>query len=215
MPYAAPHVFTGVSSIVKLQTERAADAQVQATTPSRKRIRRSGATLAENEARAVEINESTIPALIVCVALMTIAELSAEAPTKEESATQKELAIMALRGVIPDELADGYASPLWGNITALQAMAPQAGWAGMQWFLNIEPPEDREDLPSEEMDLDGFDRNGAESTVEPTSVNLRVQFGNVKAVAIDWLSEERKAQYATWRAGMMAKIEKLGIEAAG
>lgn len=215
MPYAAPHVFTGVSSIVKLQSERASDAQTQAITPSRKKVRRSGATLAESEARVVEINETTIPALIVCVALMTIAELSAEAPTKEETAVQKELAIMALRGVVPDELADGYASPLWGNITALQAMAPQAGWAGMQWFLNIEPPEDRGDLPPEEADLDGIDWNGAESTAEPSSVDLRVRFGNVKAVAIDWLSEERKAQYAIWRAGIMAEIEKLGVEAAG
>lgn len=206
-PDAAPHVFAGVSSVLKLQRD-------EVDTPSRKRQRKFGGDTPPTS--RAKVTEQNMTALISVITFYTLAELD-EAPETEEYIRQRRLAIKTLTKFDPQGPRDK--DGITADIESFMREA-QNGWLDMQWYQNIlkddemngeagvngslglegELADDEEALPKTRR------RNGTTRDDAPV---LRGGFGTMFNDSTDWLSDERRADYVRWKSRILSEIEKV------
>ena len=145
-PAAAPHVFTGVSSILSAIKEKA-----NAGTPARKRPRLLSAEAATEAAPATPIfEEKRIPALVAVVTMYTLSALTSP-PSPEEYLSLRQTAVKTLLKSVPG--IDSDETEIIDDIETFMREA-QNGWLEMEWYQNIQPPASDSDNEAEEKDGD-------------------------------------------------------------
>lgn len=201
-PLAAPHVYTGIESILPLMARMSAAAAAE--TPS-KRPRRAGN---ESKAPMATVPETKIFALVVVVFLYVVARMTTQDITPEEyeelrdKASRTVLELPAAKNVTFDEL-----SP---ETEDLMNVSQQEGWLQMEWFLNISPVQNIAEMEGIET-ADG--RAGRSTTIK--SLGLKggssdyIGLGTMLQDATDYLSERQRQDYATWKAKIMARVEEI------
>ncbi|QDS74548.1 hypothetical protein FKW77_007772 [Venturia effusa] len=217
-PAAAPHVFTGVSTVLSTIREK----ENAVTTPARKRPRLLSAPAThEAEIQAPSFETKRIPALIAVVTMYTLSALNSPPSPEEYSALRKNAITSLLKSVpaIESEEAD-----LTKDIEAFMREATN-GWLEMEWYQNIQPAQNSED---DAEDDGGGDGEGAEDEEEgPVSTKAsrrrekkkasqtddlaapKRAFGTMMTDATDWLSDDRRAHYRQWKAKILMQIEKI------
>jgi len=211
-PEAAPHVFAGVSSVLKAHRTDADELELQHT-PSRKRKRPSGAVGVP--VTNVSIGEEHITALITVITFYTLSELE-EAPDKEEYLNQRKLAVETLAMFEPGR--PRARKHMIADIELFMREA-QNGWLDMDWYRNIlydrrangSMAEDEAQSSEDEL-ADGIDEAICMSNAagaQESEVPIRRGFGTMFSDAVDWLSEDRKADYIQWKKKILAKIAEI------
>ena len=211
-PEAAPHVFAGVSSVLKVHRTNADELELQHT-PSRKRKRPSDAVGAS--ITNVSIDEEHITALIAVITFYTLSELE-ESPDKEEYLNRRKLAVETLTKFEPRRPRDK--KYMVADIELFMREA-QNGWLDMDWYRNILDDRqtngfmDEEGIRSSEDELaDGVDGAVGMSNAtgfRESDVPVRRGFGTMFSDAVDWLSEDRKADYIQWKKKVLTEIAEI------
>jgi origin recognition complex subunit 6 len=228
-PSAAPHVFVGVSTILKLLQEQ----MNSPATQSRKRVRRSPGDTPNT--KLFSFHDNQIPALIAVVAIYTLSVLSPQDfEGGEEYKKKKGLAIRTLLPLAPDESTTEDAI---SDDIELFLREAQNGWLDMEWYQNLTDQWRADDLTNEANDHGSVEedededeareeadgeatrrsRKAAHGINENGNLSKRVG-GGMMTPATDWLSDEKRREYMRWKAKFLVELEraekgksKLGI----
>lgn len=196
-PLAAPHVYTGVESILPLMARMSA---VAAETPS-KRARR---TTSAPQVPLAAVPDIKLCALVVMVFLYVLSRMTDEDVTPEQYDERLNLAIGTvlqtpnIKNVAQDEMIS--------ETEELMAVAQHEGWLQMEWFLNVSPPNDVDEM------------QGVESTSAPAArvpQGLKpggsdyIGLGTMLQDSTDYLGEHQRQDFKTWKARIMARYDEL------
>lgn len=215
-PDASPHVFAGVSSVLKAK-------QDEMDTPSRKRKRKS-----DDNASPVgreKTSKEDITPLIAVIAFYTISELD-EAPEANEYVRQRKLAINTLAKFDPRGRHDE--NEITAQIENMMREA-QNGWLDMDWYRNILKNSDmnveddelafaivENEVMEDELAQEGYvvprgeERKRRTQNSEDTV--LRGGFGSMFNDSTDWLSDARKADYVRWKSRILLEVKRVQRE---
>ena len=200
-PLAAPHVYTGVESILPLMARMAAAA---AETPSKRPRRAANAS----QAPMAAVAESRIFALVVVVFLYVLTRMMDENVTPE---LYDERQTMAIHTLLELPVATNVAyDELSLEIEELMAVAQQEGWLQMEWFLNVTPPTDQDEMEGINM----TDENASRLTASKylgfrNGESDYIGLGTMLQDATDYLGERQRQDYKTWKAKIMARVEEI------
>ncbi|TLD34798.1 origin recognition complex subunit 6-domain-containing protein [Venturia nashicola] len=217
-PNAAPHVFTGVSTVLNTIKERENDPGP----PLRKRPRLLSAPAANETATPAPTFEAKrIPALIAVVTMYTLSALTAP-PSPEEYTALRDTAIKSLLKSVPEIKSD--TTELVVDIEAFMREATN-GWLEMEWYQNIQPAQYSEDEVEQNLGDDGDEEEDDEGGAVATKASRRREqqknnrtnnlaapkraFGTMMTDATDWLSDERRANYRQWKSKIVQQIDKI------
>jgi origin recognition complex subunit 6 len=199
IPYTAPHVYVGVSSISRVIREQQASVT---STPSKKRVRRTTGNDAISTVVS-EFEEAHVPALIVVVGFFTLSHLQGP-PRPEDYVKLRKKAVDAVTRSTPDEVRKDDDS----TIAAVEALLREAenGWLDMEWYQNL--PQPVADSGEATDETNGAATEFVEDEERPIQrLELPKRgFGSMMTDTTDWLSDERRADYRHWKAGILNKI---------
>lgn len=195
-PNAAPHIYTGVASVLPLLERMAAAA---AETPS-KRPRRTGAT---SSSRGVP--ESRVLGLIAVIHFYVLSRILDQHITPERVIEWQNKAIATLIQLPNGQ--DLQHSDIEAEIESLMPMAQEEGWLQMEWFLNVGPADDGEEMdvidngvPKPKTTYIGDIKNGGSDYIG---------LGTMMQHATDYLGTRQREEYLIWKAGILARVEEL------
>jgi origin recognition complex subunit 6 len=152
-PSAAPHIYTGVEIIVPLLA-RMSVAAAAAETPS-KRPRR---TAAAAQTSASELSDTRILGLIAVVLFYVLSRMLDQDITPEQYTEWRERALATMLQLPAGKSTS--AADIEGEIDQLMPMAQEEGWLQMEWFLNVTPPTDGQEMDGVEMTGEGKSAGG-------------------------------------------------------
>lgn len=196
-PSAAPHVYTGVATILPLLARMSAAA---AETPS-KRPRRI-----TTPAASTEVTDSRALGLIAVILFYVIARISDQHITPELVVEWQDKAIATL--IATPSGQNVQASDLEAEIESLLPMAQEEGWLQMEWFSNV-------------LVQDGEEMDGVEATNGATKPKTSyiggfksggsdyIGLGTMMQDATDYLGSRQREEYKVWYAGIMARVEEI------
>lgn len=192
---AAPHVYTGVESVLPL-LERMAS--TSAESPS-KRPRRSAAT---SQPDSAALSDARTRALIIVIFLYVYNKMRDVDVTPEQYKEWRETAITVLLEQPNGE--DVAYDDLSLEAEELMPMAQSEGWLEMEWFMNVTPQED-------EQAMDGIEFSGAsaKSVVSQAGGSDYIGLGTMMQDATDYLGESRRQDYLRWKATIMARVQQI------
>lgn len=218
-PSAAPHVFTGVSTVLNFIKEK----ENGSGTPSRKRPRLLSTPTANGATTPAPAFEAKrIPALIAVVTMYTLSALIAP-PSPEEYPALRKTAIQTLLKSVPAIESDE--RELVEDIEAFMREATN-GWLEMEWYQNIQPAQNSEDEAEENVSEGGQeagkDKEGGPVPKKATqrrekqkknqtndSAAPKSAFGTMMTDATDWLSGGRRADYRQWKTKIIKQIDRI------
>lgn len=197
-PLAAPHIYTGVESILPLMARMAAAA---AETPSKRPRRAANAT----QAPMAAVSDTKKFALVVVVFLYVLARMMDQNVTPEQYIERRDTAVRILIE-LPAAKHVAY-SELSPETEDLMIVAQQEGWLQMEWYLNIAPVKDAGEMEGVEM----TDENISSSTlVGPRNGGSDyIGLGTMLQDTTDYLGERQQQDYKTWKAKIMARVEQI------
>ncbi|KAH7414536.1 origin recognition complex, subunit 6 [Phaeosphaeria sp. MPI-PUGE-AT-0046c] len=192
---AAPHVYTGVESVLPLLESTSS---ANNDSPS-KRPRRDVATSQPTSAAVPDVR---IRALVIIIFLYIYNKMRDVEVTPEQYKDWRETAITALLGM-PSEEEIAY-EDLSMEAEELMPMAQSEGWLEMEWFMNITPLEDMQEM-------EGVEFSGASqrSAVTPIGGSDYIGLGTMMQDATDYLGESRRQDYVAWKATIMARVQQI------
>ncbi|PVH95955.1 hypothetical protein DM02DRAFT_675142 [Periconia macrospinosa] len=197
-PNAAPHIYTGVASILPLLERMAAAA---AETPS-KRPRRTAAT-----ASSTEVPESRVLGLIAVILFYVLSRILNQHITPERVIEWQNKAIDTLVNV--PNAKNVQASDIQAEMESLMPMAQEEGWLQMEWFSNVALVDDGDDM-------DGVETSAAVSKSKTSYIgDFRngssdyIGLGTMMQDATDYLGTRQREEYKIWKAGIMARVEEI------
>ena len=94
------------------------------------------------------------------------------------------------------------------EIEQLMPMAQEEGWLHMEWFMNVQPAEDIDQM-------EGVEVTGGNMAAGGNRRNLRdggsdyIGLGTMLQEATDYLGERQRDDYQRWKAGIIARIEEI------
>ncbi|KAF2484669.1 origin recognition complex subunit 6-domain-containing protein [Neohortaea acidophila] len=210
-PEPAPHVFVGVRSV--LQARTSVDEQ-----PSAKRRRTTTQT------PKAPVQEDTIPDLVAAVFSavsdrMGLRDSSdAEECDKDIAESVKEYCMHNGKNIPIDypEDSDTYA--------AMQRISEDSlpEWEQMEWYTNIPQPDEEDEAGNE--DKEATPRPATKPTKTPLrrkekhakrdpadieevgASGLLPGLGTMFQPALDWLSDDRREEYASWKEGILRQL---------
>ncbi len=207
-PEAAPHVFAGVRSMLQAQSEH--------ETPSKKRktsTRSSGGS---------HLSDENLPALIATIFLAVSERMILLDTTSPAEVDKVTLSIEGYCGDTTQRLPFLLHVDNWHDELERMNEKYLVDMESMEWYLNIPRP-DLQDEKNEEDDNEVLTpakqpfktplrrnekhakRGGAEEE-DLGAAGLLPGLGTMFQPAVDWLSDERKAEYARWKKGIMKEI---------
>ena len=226
LPRAATHVYAGVESIYRALQNTAQNAEREGGTPSKRRRSTGGdANTVTSETVSVPTEEQ-IPALVAAVYLMTAQAMrghsGAAASKLQQRKTQTAVSAFfdtqdaSAVTIQPDQLHED-------TETYTQAATSQ-GWTDMEWYKKLSLPDDTNTdaaagnegendpatprrqpakTPLRRKEKHSQRKIGAE---EENPAGLLPGLGTMFQPAVDWLSEERRAEFDAWKEDLLADI---------
>lgn len=192
---AAPHVYTGIESVLPL-LERMTSAAAES--PS-KRPRRSATTLQPN--RMVS-SDARIRALVIVLFLYVYNKMRDMEVTPEQYKEWRETAITTLLK-LPSEEEVAY-EDISSEAEELMPMAQSEGWLEMEWFMNVTPQEGEEAMEGVE-----FPGTSTKTAISQPSGSDYIGLSTMMQDATDYLGESRRQDYIRWRATIMARVQQI------
>jgi len=226
LPRGATHVYAGVESIYRALQTTAQRAEREGGTPSKRRRSNGGDVDAITSETSIVPTDEQIPALIAAVYLLTAQAMrghgGAAASKLQQRKTQTAVAAFfttqedAAVTIQPEQLHEDT-----GKYT--QAAASQA-WTDMEWYKKLSAPDDTNTNPAP-----GNDEDNGPSTPrrQPAKTPLRRKekhsqrkigeedenpagllpgLGTMFQPAVNWLSEERRAEFDAWKEDLLADV---------
>ncbi|KAF2189845.1 hypothetical protein K469DRAFT_701115 [Zopfia rhizophila CBS 207.26] len=199
-PTAAPHVYTGLESILPLLARMSAP---MAETPS-KRSRRAITT---SQASAQDVSDTCILSLIAISLFYVLSRMMDQEITPEQFLQWRDKAVSTLlRSIAGKECTE---EGILENIEQLMPMAQEEGWLRMEWFLNVFPDKDVDEMEGvETTDGDGAILNSHGRGLRDAG-NDCIGLGTMMQEATDYLGERQRADYVRWKARIMARVEEI------
>lgn len=198
-PNAAPHIYTGVESIVPLLARMSA---AVAETPSKRPRRAASALPAANS----DLSNSRVLGLIAVLLFYVLSRMMDKDITPEQYLEWRSKAVSTLLKSPPGK--DISEEDLSVEIEQLMPMAQEEGWLQMEWFLNVLPPDAGEEMEGVEM-TDGHATMGAKSRGLKDGGSDYIGLGTMIQDATDYLSERQREDYRIWKAGILARVEEI------
>ncbi|KAF2800902.1 hypothetical protein K505DRAFT_412660 [Melanomma pulvis-pyrius CBS 109.77] len=201
-PSATPHIYTGVESTLPFLARMAV---VVPETPTKRR----GRPRAPPRISVADLPESRVLALVAVMLFYVLSRMMDVDMTPELFLKWQDKAVSTLlnskagKECTEDEIL--------AEIEQLMPMAQEEGWLRMEWFLNVLPIEDNDQMEGVEI------TNGRSAADSGMGRGLRdggsdyIGLGTMMQDATDYLGDRQRDEYKTWKAGIMARIE--GIEA--
>jgi origin recognition complex subunit 6 len=197
---AAPHIFTGIESILPLLARMSAAA---AETPSKRPQR----TTAASHTSSVAVTDTRTMALVVVVFLYVFTKMKDVDVTPDvyeewrKTAVNTLLELPVAKQVAHDELSL--------DIQELMPMAQAEGWLQMEWFLNVEPMEDVGAMEGVEHTGNVSRSGAAKSIVAKSGGSDYIGLGTMMQDATDYLGERQRQNFETWKAHIMARVQEV------
>ncbi|KAH8727684.1 origin recognition complex subunit 6-domain-containing protein [Phaeosphaeriaceae sp. PMI808] len=199
-PSAAPHIFTGVESILPLLERMAAAGAVQ--TPS-KRPQRT----ATPQGAFVNVTNARILGLTSIVFLYVFTKMKNVDVTPKQYKEWRETAVNSILE-LPVGQEINY-EELSLEIEELLPMAQAEGWLQMEWFTNVLPQEDAEVMEGVEYtDSSGRPVEG-EGIATKANGSDYIGLGTMMQDATDYLGERQRNDYKSWKDNILSRIEKI------
>ncbi|KAM0704809.1 hypothetical protein Q7P35_007595 [Cladosporium inversicolor] len=232
LPRAATHVYAGVESVYRALQSTAQRAERAGGTPSKRRRSNGGDVDAVTSDTVSVPTDEQIPALVAAVYLMTGQAMrgqSGAAATKlQQRKTQTAVASFftaqenAAITIQPDQLQEE-------TERCTQAASLQ-GWTDMDWYKTLRssdtntdaatghdedntpatPPRQPAKTPLRRKEKDSQRKIGEE---EENAAALLPGLGTMFQPAVDWLSEERRAEFDAWKEDLLGEL--AAVEAQG
>jgi origin recognition complex subunit 6 len=195
-PAVSPHVYTGVESLLPLLAQLSSGAE----TPSA-RSRRSTAPLPA-------VSEIKLCSLVVAVFLYVLVRVLDAEVTAEQYDLQRDLAVRTLLSAADVKSVES--AHLVTETEEMMATAQQEGWLEMEWFLNVVLGEEGgEEMEGVEKTLPAQGSGSTSRKRRMGGGSAYVGLGTMLQEATDYLGEQRREEYKTWKAGIMARCEEL------
>lgn len=197
-PLAAPHVYTGIESVLPLMARMSAAA---AETPSKRPRRAASGPTTHNTAVA----ETKVFALVIVVFFYVLARMTTEDVTPEQFDERRSMAIRTLLEL--PEAKDVLYDELLSETASLMGIAQQEGWLQMEWFLNVAPPSDTDEM-------EGIETANADALRSYTPLGLRrggndyIGLGTMLQDCNDYLSERQRQEFKIWKAEMEVRFDE-------
>lgn len=199
VPAATPHIYVGLYTLLR-------DAEGDEPMPKRSRAQST-----KKDAGAV-YTVAKLPALICALLAVVVQKLQAEKVSSDEliASTVAELATL---GRVVEQDVDNVLDQ-----TDEYLDKHNERWQQMAWYMNIRGRE--EDGVQEESDVEDMhdgthalkpSTSGKTEAGDRASALGTMQYGlrTMMQEKIDWLSAERRANYAVWQTKMLKEIERI------
>jgi origin recognition complex subunit 6 len=232
-PRAATHVYAGVESVYRALQSAAQKAEAgEAATPSKRR--RSNAGDADKVTSDVlpMPTDKQIPALIIAVYLVTAEAMQGQARPAANKARQRKAQSAAEAFLITQESTAIEVKPK-DIETYLQAS--KQDWTEMEWYKNLRSTNDNDNDNGTNRGADYDELSGPNTPrKQPAKTPLRRKekhsqrkigeeeqnpagllpgLGTMFQPAVDWLSEERRAEFAEWKEDFLGSVALVEQEA--
>ncbi|KAF2656587.1 hypothetical protein K491DRAFT_677891 [Lophiostoma macrostomum CBS 122681] len=201
-PAVIPHVYTGVESTFPFLAQTATASAPE--TPS-KRPRR---TAAAPQPPTADLSDTRVLSLIAVVLFYVLSRMLDQDITPEQYV---EWRLKAISIVLESPAgSDSTQDALITEIEDLMRMAQAEGWLGMDWYSNIIPAQDVDDMEGVVM-TNGEERAslGKGRSLRDGFANENIGLGTMMQEATDYLGERQRAAYRRWKASMVARIEEI------
>jgi origin recognition complex subunit 6 len=232
-PRAATHVYAGVESVYRALQSAAQKAEAgEAATPSKRR--RSNAGDADKVTSDVlpMPTDKQIPALIIAVYLVTAEAMQGQARPAANKARQRKAQSAAEAFLITQESTAIEVKPK-DIETYLQAS--KQDWTEMEWYKNLRSTNDNDNDNGTNRGADYDELSGPNTPrKQPAKTPLRRKekhsqrkigeeeqnpagllpgLGTMFQPAVDWLSEERRAEFEEWKEDLLESVVLVEQEA--
>jgi origin recognition complex subunit 6 len=201
-PTAGPHVFAGVESTFPLLARMYSIADPE--TPS-KRTRRTTVT---SLLPSSNLSDTHVLSLIATILFYVLSRMMDQEITPEQFLEWRDKAVSTL--LKSRTKTEATEDDLLAEIDRLMPLAQEEGWLGMEWFLNIMPDDEGDEMEGVEM------TNGRLVATKGRGRSLKDSFGSeyiglgtMMQDATDYLGERQRQDYKRWKTSIMAKIEKI------
>jgi origin recognition complex subunit 6 len=194
---AVPHVWAGVESVLYLPCPKDMDGD-------------------ENMQEGKM--EGKLPALVAAVWFYAVTRMTGKETNKKDLFEWKKGVLRILRGLKEDEVMlakvgdeeeswESWEHVSMTNLNNWISEIIEKGWSEMDWYTNIEAgsgASGRVDVEDEDEDEED------EEVMERSSKRvLRAGLGTMMQPKFDYLSDEKRDEYAVWKEAMLAKIDDL------
>ncbi|OAL50443.1 hypothetical protein IQ07DRAFT_611376 [Pyrenochaeta sp. DS3sAY3a] len=196
-PSAAPHIYTGVESILPLLIRMSA---ATADTPT-KRSQRPTTT---PSASSTTLTECRILSLIAMIFLYVFTRMKDEDVSPDEYNELREKAVNTLLEVATEGTTTY--DDLSSETEQMMPLAQEEGWLQMEWFMNIMPL-GGDAMEGVEMDIVG--------PVASTKKGIKtggsdyIGLGTMMQDASDYLGERQQEDYLRWKEEIMARVHEI------
>ncbi|KAI9847088.1 MAG: hypothetical protein M1837_003206 [Sclerophora amabilis] len=185
--------------------------------------------LANTDTPSSAPKKDKLPALLIALFFFTMTRLSGEEMTGKDYVRMRDVALEAVNEFTLDDLADqgdGFEEVQRTDVDAWMKELAERGWLRLKWFEYIwegsglgdasdtMPEGERDDVP-----LAPARRSAGRSPTmvsrEKKSVklgagkSLQLGLGTMMQERIDYLSDERRAEYADWKEDILARVEEI------
>jgi origin recognition complex subunit 6 len=198
-----PHVFTGVESTFPFLVQTAAAASAPET-PS-KRPRR---TTAAPQPTVADLSDTRVLSLIAVVLFYVLSRMLDQDITPDQYVEWRSKAISTI--LESHAGRDSTQDVLIHEIEDLMRMAQAEGWLRMDWFSNITPAHDVDDMEEVVMSNgEGRASSGKARSLKDGFASEHIGLGTMMQEATDYLGERQRADYKRWKADIVARIEEI------
>ena len=218
MREAAPHVFAGARSVLN-ERQQYAMADVDETSSSAKKQKIGDRTRTSTEGQRT-IEDHVIPALVVALYVATTIKMSGR---NEEGSLEHRDSVVGAAKEYCDERQIATSRDWHEDVKNISAQA-QNTWSKMEWYHNVPEPraaevdgepaedEDEDDAYSKSIKLPyktplrRKEKHGAVKKDDAGAAGLLPGLGTMFQPAVDWLSDERRADYARWKKEILRQL---------
>lgn len=201
-PLAAPHIYTGIESVLPLLARMSA-AAAAAETPS-KRPRRTSVIPPTSGA---ELSDARILSLLAVILFYVLSRMMDQDITPEQYIDWRMKAISTLLNTSPGKVFSE--ADIEAEIEELMPLAQAEGWLQMEWFLNVAPSVNAENMEGVEMadEMSGT-ATGARRKLRSEGSDY-IGLGTMMQDATDYLSAGQREDYQRWKAAIIARVEQI------
>lgn len=198
-PMAAPHIYTGVESTFPLLLRISAASAPE--TPG-KRPRRAAAA---PQLSSSKLPDTSILGLIAVVLFYVLSRMMDQEITPDQFLKWRDKAVSTL--LASEAGKDAIEDDIVAEIEQLMPMAQEEGWLSLEWFVNIVPVEDGDEM--EGIELTSQRDIPSKRTLKDSFGSENIGLGTMIQDATDYLGERQQEDYKRWKAGIMARIDEI------
>lgn len=235
-PRATTHIYAGVESIYRALQSAAQNAEMRdiGTPSKRRRSIDGGVEMAAYDALPVPTEEQ-IPALVAAVYLI-VAQVLRGQDGLAASMSQQKKALSAVQAYFSaqENAAIKITSRSLSKDLETYLQAAEQGWTDMQWYKTLTSARDIDSNETNQIAGSNGEHGPTTPRHQPAKTPLRRKekhsqrkigeheenpagllpgLGTMFQPAVDWLSEERRAEYEAWKEDVLGSVAALEQEA--